>query len=225
MLYEFFTAAFQDGHVFPTEDGEVTVRPAKAGDLVLTSGRIILADPGWLSHSVTRRPLARPLSPGRYPVWLSLARSEHGGERDYVECVRLVLSDRETVRWEPGYWEGDDPASLKPGARFCYFVETASACFVDADLVRAPDQAERLQAQLAGLPETGSGSADVLIDPETGANAIVFETGWGDGSSPFWWGLDTAGEATCLVTEFGLMDAVEEWRSNREWEEEEEGED
>ena len=207
-LDKFVAGAFTRGHAFRTHDGGVKVRPRKAGDLVLTSGRIILADPGWIADDRNRRPLARRVPPGRYPVWLSVAAPEERKDFLTVECVKLSFSDAAPARWEPGHWEGDDPAALPPGRHFVYPVETATACFTDADNVPTREAAEQLQQKTTTL---GGLSAKLLLDRRTGANLVQFDTGHGDGSCACWWGLDRRGKPVCLVTEFGLLAAVQEY--------------
>ena len=44
------------------------------------------------------------------------------------------------------------------------------------------------------------------LDPESGLNLIAFSSGWGDGCYPSYWGLDAQGQATCLLTDFRVIE-------------------
>lgn len=47
--------------------------------------------------------------------------------------------------------------------------------------------------------------ANLCIDEETGANVIVFGSGWGDGGYASYWGYDADDNIACLVTDFALF--------------------
>jgi hypothetical protein len=44
-----------------------------------------------------------------------------------------------------------------------------------------------------------------LTDPDTGANLIAYQSGWGDGFYPTWIGRDHDGNVTCFVSDMLLM--------------------
>ena len=44
-----------------------------------------------------------------------------------------------------------------------------------------------------------------LLDDDSGANIAAFETGWGDGLYPCYWGFDAKGNAAWLVTDFRVF--------------------
>jgi hypothetical protein len=47
--------------------------------------------------------------------------------------------------------------------------------------------------------------AELVVDPDTGANLVAFSSGYGDGAYPSFWGIDESGELCCLVTDFGIL--------------------
>jgi hypothetical protein len=48
--------------------------------------------------------------------------------------------------------------------------------------------------------------ANVCVDEERGVNIIAFESGWGDGGYPSYFGYDENEQVVCLITEFGVLD-------------------
>ena len=49
----------------------------------------------------------------------------------------------------------------------------------------------------------------ISLDEETGANILLFTSGWGDGRYPSYWGYAADGGIVCLLTDFGALDAAD----------------
>jgi len=95
---------FAEGAVRPVADGETTARieVASAGDLRLSSGRLVAADPGWLS---TDQPsYVVTVAPGSYPV--SISRAHLAGDEEHVR----VAGERERYA---ALFDGDLPDELE----------------------------------------------------------------------------------------------------------------
>ncbi|HET6315489.1 MAG TPA: DUF4241 domain-containing protein, partial [Chloroflexota bacterium] len=45
----------------------------------------------------------------------------------------------------------------------------------------------------------------VVVDPDSGADAVVFTTGYGEGGYTTWWGLDENGQPVALVADFDVL--------------------
>ena len=45
----------------------------------------------------------------------------------------------------------------------------------------------------------------VTLEENTGLNCVIFSSGIGDGFYASYWGFDEAGQAACLMTDFGLL--------------------
>ncbi len=139
----------------------------------------------------------------------------HGGDQRIALAV-LLISDLCPVRWEiassaarPGENAGD---------RADFPVDVGSACYLDAaaaeSLVTHPDDslfsqitAEIERQFLESYQDTRGWANVVLRDMQ--ANLIVCSTGFGSGSFPSYWGLDTSGSPVCLVTDFGILTSCE----------------
>ena len=192
------------------------------GELVVTSGRIVVCDPLAMPDTL---PLADIVPPGHYPVVLSVAESTSGDQR--VAYALLRLSERPAVRWEMAIPQGRSLDSLKPGHIFGYPVDAGTGCFMDADASRAlvapmartvedkdtkvatKDAGDELLALLSKTYVYTWSCANLVSDDATGANVIAFSSGWGDGFYPSYWGFDATDQRVALVTDFGVLD--ESW--------------
>lgn len=62
--------------------------------------------------------------------------------------------------------------------------------------------------------------ADLVLDSDTGANAIVFSSGMGDGGYPCYYGHDSEGQLVTILTDFGLLETDEDMEAvnrRRQW--------
>ena len=222
-----FVRAFREGERF----GEDTVRVAELGPLVLPTGAIVACDPGnlrlWPEPAFTRH-----VPPGSYPVQLSLLlNGQAEDEVATVACAAVRFRKLPVQRWEMALRPGWDVATLKPGHFFGYGVDGGTGCFVDALTVArlAPAQQQFgdalsaftqwshaayraamppvLQAlgRWAEDPELPGNAKVGVLDPETGATAVSFSSGMGDGLYASYFGLAADDSAVCLVTDFGLL--------------------
>lgn len=101
-----------------------------------------------------------------------------------------------------------------------YFnVESNTACYVDAEALpllaakfSPADPADPFRVWLAQElygrepPQPGALSLDLSREPRL--NAILFETGWGNGCYRSYVGREATGELCCVLTDFGVLDLV-----------------
>ncbi len=212
--------AFQDGVAveYTVQHGtravaeRYTLHLHPIGELVVTSGHLVACDPLAMPDT---SPLADPVPPGRYPVILSVAEWPSGDQR--VACALLRLSEHPAVRWEMAAPQGQTLSALTPGETFGYPVDAGTGCFMDADASRAllapvapsaagKDASDELLDVLDEHEVYTWSWADLTLDNTTGANVIVFSSGWGDGFYSSYWGYDAAGQRVTLVTDFGVLD-------------------
>ena len=198
---------FEDGREIATEIGTATLRLRAAGELVVTSGRVVACDPLTEPEAA---PLARAVPPGRYAVILSVAHFEDGDQR--VAAAMLRLGDAPAARWELALLPGQDAGELGEGEVFGYGVDSGTGCFMDEEaarsLVRKMDEDDEYADDLIDEMEktyvdTWSW-ANVELGP-AGANLVAFSTGVGDGLYASYFGLDEAGRPVSLVTDFSLF--------------------
>ena len=188
----------------PKDETEVTVKIREVGRLNTPTGRLKAADPNWLDGV---EPFAVEVTPGTYPVALSVVHWSEDLDNIRVAAARLQVSDRPVASWEPALEPGQDPRALGDGQFYGMGVDTGLASFVDA---AKADVFKEMSEQDHGLfAEIGAGEALVLDDPSSEANLIAFPSGWGDGAYPTWIGRTVDGDIACFVIDMLLFKDAE----------------
>lgn len=198
-----FDKAFADGLSFTYEEDRVTMRQRQVGTLVLTTGRIVACDPGWVEIDDSK-PLVRSVPPGSYPVILSIADF---GEGLMNACARVQFAPGGPARWELALEEGQDPRELKGDECFGYGVDTGIGCFVDVaglDILSKDETYDRLLKAMEQQSEHYDWG-QLVIDEERKLNVVAFGAGYGDGAYSTYWGLDEQDRPVCLLTDFALF--------------------
>jgi Protein of unknown function (DUF4241) len=166
------------------------------GVLQLPTGRLTAADPGW----VTRRwpdgvgPFTVTVPPGAYPLALALLDGR-------AAAARLTIADQPVTSWDLAVQPGQDPSTLRPGYFFGVGVDTGTMALFD-------EAAHDAVARLVDADEWSYDvDADTLEVPDvvSGANAIEFLTGFGDGEYPVWIGRTRDGAVGCFIVDMQML--------------------
>lgn len=207
-----FRRALTPGASFESADGPLHTRPVQAGELLLPSGRIIATDPCYLSHLDDEPPFLRTVPPGRYPMWLAMARLQREEPRfERVACASLQLRESSPIRWELALRPGERLADLALGQIYGHGVDSGNACFVDAAALEGLDAVARGTLYAEGVigryerDDWRSRAVDVPIPGASSANLIACSSGYGDGCYPSWRGFDEDGSVCALATDFFLL--------------------
>jgi hypothetical protein len=194
-------ALFARGTRIRNGQGEVyeVLAPAPVGQLRLTTGRIVAADPVTVELQGEQATAAYTvtLPPGEYPVETARLRFS-GREWDVVAAARLRVSDAATATWELALRPGQDERLLGASEFFGFVVDSGTGAFMDASAVgalAAYQDAEDAEAAEATIP-CGSAAA---------AELRTFTSGKGDGSYPVWIGRDASGAVTCFIADMRLL--------------------
>ena len=191
LLPRHVTEMTTEGTRFTTNQGDVlTIERVAAGTIRLPTGRLVVADPGWLDSDAVA--LADRVPPGEYPV--DVFRVEQWGT---VAC-RVRVTDAPVASWHLALLEGDDELSFGDGEFNGNPVDTATISLVDATGVKAYSQAE-IQKAMDGTPHR------TISDRETGTDLVIV-TGWTDGAYPTWLGRTEDGTIGCFVVDFMVPD-------------------
>ncbi|MFC4517914.1 DUF4241 domain-containing protein [Streptomyces ehimensis] len=204
-------ALFVPGSRFASDDEPVTViEPEVAGSLRLPTGRVIVVDPTVLSAS--DEPLTVAVPPGTYPLVLGKVerRSEWDGEEmtwEEITAAMLVVGDRRpAATWELGLSPGQESRLLGDRQYYGFGVDSGTGAFLD---IAARDAlvADRNAGEDLAAAVGGEVTCPEFRDPASGANAIAFPSGAGDGSYPVWIGRGHDGEVTCLIADMLTVDS------------------
>ena len=192
----------------------VSLRYVAIGDIALPSGRVIACDGIVLEPGEAG--FATALPQGKHPVILTIARfASNGDERVACATIRFSKSDdAQRLKWEPALRPGEDPATLEADSFFGYGVDSGTGCFVDPvgmkaiEAIMDKDHAffQTIITEMAKNRHTSWDWTNLVVDPASGANLVVFSAGVGDGAYPCYFGRDAAGNVACLVTDFLLLD-------------------
>ncbi|MFG3281314.1 DUF4241 domain-containing protein [Streptomyces sp. NPDC048111] len=175
-----------------TPEGPAVVEPADAGLLRITSGQLVVSDPGW----ITETPRTVTVPPGEFPVTLSLLRTPRGTS---VAAAGVRFLDVPPSEWDMLLQPDEDLELLGEGQFYGVGVDTGTVAFLDATRTVLEDQLDedlfepldkRLSVELPGT--------------ETEPNLIAFRAGQGDGTYPVWVGRTADGQVGCVVVDFQL---------------------
>jgi hypothetical protein len=215
-----FDAAFAGRGIAGHEDTTLRFEVRTLGELVLPTGAIVACDPEIPEEYPA---FARRVAPGRYPLLVSVA---HFANDQRVADALLRFSDAPPLRWENAAPPPSTVSHMKPGEEYGYGVDTATGAFLDAAVLKRIQEISNAgeAAWDAFVEQLGGNYLDTwswgnaTLDAETGANIIGFSSGYGDGFYLSYFGLNAAGNAVCLVTDFNVVDTwTSPKRANKPW--------
>lgn len=203
-----YSKLLQDGLEFCTAWGKANLKCHKLGELVTPTGKIVACDP-FVSPETSA--FTVQLSPGRYPVVLSVA--DFGGRDQRVAYAAVRIRDGQPHHWEMALLPGQDVGTLEPDHIFCYGVDSGTGCFMDPRASqtlteRMNDDDDYSQTVIEEMEKTYVHTwswVNLEMDTNTNANLIAFSSGLGDGCYPSYFGFDEKGNPMILVTDFGVF--------------------
>lgn len=188
-----------------------------AGNLKITSGQIVSADPMFLELGL---PQSWTVTPGEYPVYLYIGLKEgYSGRIAYAE---LNFKDEIPISWELSLISetllADDFEKKMNGM---FPVENGLGSFSDYETWKLYNQEitdfetnnkggtfykEVLESHFktnANVPESSRGEDWInYIPTNANANIIMFGSGWGDGLYSRYVGLDKNAQPIKLIVDF-----------------------
>lgn len=185
-----FDGAFTPGVVFLRGKDEWTMEVAKWGTLVTPTGRLLACE----ALSPRRvKPFKRFVEPGKYPVEIAWNGSE-------TCAMRVRLSKRKSVRWEPALRVGEKQSRDHDERPPCFGVDSGMAGIYDLKAARIACRDEGWSSRV------GEGGVHVHeLDPKSKAGMVWCHSGYGDGGYASYWGFDRSGGITELVLDFLVL--------------------
>jgi Protein of unknown function (DUF4241) len=204
---DYVHAAFAEG-VVETPRGPVQCFVRHAGDLILSTGRIVACDPLTIPEA---EPFTIAVPSGIYPVTLAVARVSDVDQR--IAFAKLQFAADEPLTWRMALLPDEDLSTLRSKEFFGYPVDAGTGCFMDAAtsallvqrINRDSDYYETIVEEMDKTNVPTWSYANVRPSPESDANLIAFSSGWGDGSYASYFGYAAAAEPVCLVTDFDVL--------------------
>lgn len=194
----YLEAAFMDGWEVTTPYGRLTVECRMVGVLQVVTGRIVACD---ASLAGIDEPFEQLFESGSFPVILSIARNEDEDGDERIACAIVRFHDA-----QPVLWENTIPA--------VFGVDSGTACFMDINAAKLFhergagrdnewwDEVHQMMDQ--NYVETRSW-ANILLDERTGLNAVIFDSGFGDGVYASFVARDSEARIVRLVTDFDIL--------------------
>nr|WP_315200307.1 DUF4241 domain-containing protein [uncultured Flavobacterium sp.] len=203
----------------------IEISQLSIGNLNLPSGKIIVCDPLVYTELI---PLSKNVSPGNYPIKIYIAKTKESGDR--FALAKLEISDKKAVKWILALRENENSNELKEDDSFFGFsVDAGLASFFD---YKTGLEFEKFQKEFYKKNSTKNiyddffetefkknavnknDSKDVgnwinYTFPKTELNIPMFQSGFGDGLYPAYWGIDANGKITSLIIDFFVVELPE----------------
>ncbi|GAB5465675.1 MAG: DUF4241 domain-containing protein [Candidatus Kapaibacteriales bacterium] len=191
------------------------------GKLNVTTGQIVVCDP---LVTFDLQSLNREVKIGEYPIKIYEVKTENSGERYAI--AQLEINKERAEKWVLALRDGEDVNELtEEGDFFGFPVDAGLGGFFD---IQAGEEYLKLQDDFLNSNPNGN-FYDVFLDkefkknakrqndpndygnwvnyrlPNSNSNITMFQSGYGDGIYPAYWGIDKSGNITSLVIDFFVV--------------------
>lgn len=191
-----------------TEFGRMTIKKADAGKLKLVSGKIVATDPILMYDDQC---YSKTVAPGTYPVYIYNGEVEKRKKQTIL--AELRFNENEPVKWEMALFKGENSSGFGHDEFMGYEVENGLGCFMDEKAmdildVMSEDELDKYEKNIIKtIRDSETSTGNILIDPKSGTNIIIFTSGWNKGVFPTYYGLDKNNKLARLVTDFMVIEA------------------
>ena len=197
---------------------EIPIKLLEIGNLKVPTGKIVVCDP---LVTINFTPFNKTVKPGTYPVKIYVAQTKQSGERYAI--AKLEFSSKKAEKWVLALHDGEDTAVLKdPYDYFGFPVDAGMGGFFDYKAGLAYGKFEdQFQKEHPGkniydnflAAEFKKNAKDPKDDgdwinleiPNTDLNLTMFNSGYGDGSYPAYWGMTRNNEIVSLIIDFMVL--------------------
>jgi len=203
----------------------IKIELLEIGDLNLPTGKIVVCDPLVYSELI---PFTKTVKPGKYPMKIYVAKTKDLGDR--YALAELEITNKKATKWVLALTEKDNIKELKEDDSFFGFpVDAGLASFFDYQTGLEFDKFQKefykkaptknlyddfFETEFKKNAVTKDDPKDVgnwinYKFPKTELNIPMFQSGFGDGYYPSYWGIDENGKVTSLVIDFFVISLPE----------------
>jgi hypothetical protein len=181
------TELFRAGRSVKLEKKKDSIEVRAVGTLNVSTGTLVVGDLAY--DASTLGPVGQRVPPGNYPAEVATAFGRNA-------ALRVRFSEQQVVKWHP--------ADLGADRGHVIGVDAGNAGILDVSALQtlnARDKQRKFDAYTyaAGRPRS-------LMLSLVGTNdAVVVDSGWGDGGYPVYWGIDASGKPAVLLVDFRLL--------------------
>ncbi|OUS28660.1 hypothetical protein A9Q99_11655 [Gammaproteobacteria bacterium 45_16_T64] len=200
----YYDSAFEEGCSITRDEGRFDMRVKSAGDIIISSGELIGADPFIL---VGDAPFVQTVPVGTFPVRLAVAKID---DDERVALARIDFATDTVVQWEMALLPEQDPDALEEDEIYGFTTDAGAACFMDKDSSAAlkneiRDGSDFFEELMEEMDENFESTwAWANMELETG-NIVSFMSGYGNGYYATYFGKNAAGDVVAVVTDFDVL--------------------
>jgi len=197
------------------EGGDYSVVPL--GKLWMPTGKLVASDPLFHLEFMNVPPYGKKMPRGQYPVELAVMTAE---DEPYDMAAKITFRKERAVRWQLALHPGEHISELAADEIYGLPVESGLACFCDEKTAqlfaefckkwRKDHPGKNLyddyfaffftrSAKKCPGAQRKEGSWINWRLPDIKENIIMFDSGFGGGIYPAYWGYDESGKIVSLI--------------------------
>ena len=191
------------------------------GKLKVPTGKIVVCDP---LVTPDMQPLNREVKSGEYPIKIYEVKTENSGDRYAI--AQLEFNNLRAEKWVLAVRDGEDINELtEEGDFFGFPVDAGLRGFFDIqsgveylkfqdDFMKSNpngniyDDFFAMEFKKSAKDQNDPNDYGNWVNfklPNSDLNITMFQSGYGDGMYPAYWGIDKNGEITSLVIDFFVV--------------------
>lgn len=193
------------------------------GPCSIPTGQILVRDPLYYLGNIEEQPYFQTAPAGIYPTEVCVVKQDEEGDCARYAAVRLRFVDVPAVRFEEALIGNEDLLEMGEGEFFGFNVDAGLACICDKQVHKAfcdfvgqwhkehPESnlyndyfANLFAESFRQNPQYQRNGGDWLNwqIPDTEYHLPIFQSGFGDGAYPVYWGYDETGEICQMIVQF-----------------------
>jgi len=200
---------------------DIEIEQKNIGLLNVPTGQIVVCDPLVFPNTP---PLLNTVTPGKYPVIIYIAKTKESGDRYAI--AKLEFSKKNADKWVLALREGEDISTLEGNGDFFGFAVDAGLggffdlkagleylTFINKFVEEHPngniyDDFFAFEFKKSAKDKNDPSDYGNWVNftlPNSDLNITMFQSGYGDGVYPAYWGMTKDDEIVSLVIDFNVL--------------------